>query len=234
MNNTGIEMSLREIALRAREYRGHDGVHDLASRLTRAQPDVFDKVACIVEHVRKNSTSKDADDAVLSAATMCLAVGIPCRIVGARYGQSWTCWLAYQDEGQWTTLDVLGGVPVGDRAKPDEEVIVDCKEEATVSLAGSPARQAEELPGGVQLEARSSTTYNVERYVTLKAKDPEYPDNWIEVTVSGSVSSYKPEPMTPKLQFSSHPMWSRKQWELVKRLADQAWGEYEKRFPTEG
>jgi hypothetical protein len=228
----GIEMSLREIARRAREYQGHDAVHDLASSLTRAQPDVFDKVARITEHVRKNSSSKDADDAVLSAAAMCLSVGIPCRIVGARYGQSWTCWLSYQDEGQWTSLDVLG-VPVGDRAKPDEEIIVNCEQKATVSRTGSSTRQTDELPDGVQIEARDKTTYNVERYVMLKAKDLEYPDNWIEVTVSGSVSSYKPEPMTPKLLFRSHPM-TRKQWELVKRLSDQAWGEYEKRFPTEG
>jgi hypothetical protein len=69
----------------------------------------------------------DADDAVLAAATACLAASIPVRIVGARYGYSWTCWLAYRDEaGQWVTVDVLGGERAGERHVPDEQVVVDC------------------------------------------------------------------------------------------------------------
>ena len=57
----------------------------------------------------------------------------------------------------------------------------------------------------------------------------------IEVSVSASVSTYKNEPAPPRMGFSSHlMMMSRKQWELTKRLGDQAWDEYEKRFPTEG
>ena len=91
----------------------------------------------------------------------------------------------------------------------------------------------EELPAGVLLEVRNSTRYYVDQCVTLTTKDPEYPELAFEVTVTGSVSSYEPKPTTPRLHFSSHATQStRKQWELVKRLGDQAWDEYEKRFPV--
>jgi hypothetical protein len=99
-------------------------------------------------------------------------------------------------------------------------------------------RDEYELPGGMRLEVRNNTTYNVERCVSLKASDPEHPDNaTFEVMVTGSVGSYKPEPTTPRLQLPSHLAsfgCTHKQWELIKQIADQAWSEYEKRFPTGG
>jgi len=87
----------------------------------------------------------------------------------------------------------------------------------------------------VQIEVSDKTTYNVDRSVRLQSPDPEHPDNEpIVVSVGGSVCSYKPEPEPPRLQFSLRiPVLTRKQWELVKRLGDQAWIEYEARFPVE-
>ena len=51
----------------------------------------------------------DADDACLFLAAFAMSVGIPCRIVGARYRERcWTCCVAYEDEeGRWTGIDPL-------------------------------------------------------------------------------------------------------------------------------
>ena len=153
--NTGIEMSLRQIAALAWRDRLTPSVHMAARRLTDEQPVVSAKVKAIVAHIvdwngkvsgrgfdprlffpfkiaGETLTTEppfDADDAVLVAATMCLSVGIQCRIVGARYRQSWTCWLAYQAEGGlWATVDVFKGVPINDLRKvPDEQITVECR-----------------------------------------------------------------------------------------------------------
>jgi hypothetical protein len=67
--------------------------------------------------------SQEADDSVIAAACACKAVGIPCRIVGARYGQAWTCWLAYQDDGNWHTIDAVTGLDApGAMPEPDERI----------------------------------------------------------------------------------------------------------------
>jgi len=141
--NTVIELSLKQIASRAWRDRTLANVYKTARRLTGKQATVLLKVQAIVDMVRKNARGVDptvqesflhvdsilragpvdADDAVLAAATLCLSVGIRCRIVGARRGQSWTCWLEYQDGYQWVTVDVLGGVPVG----ADEQLVVECQ-----------------------------------------------------------------------------------------------------------
>lgn len=90
----------------------------------------------------------------------------------------------------------------------------------------------------VAIEVRDQTTYHVDRSVTLKAKDPDAIagmvtlSQTIEVTVGGTGSSYNADARPPTLKTNQvHQMWSRRQWELVKRLGDQAWEEYEKRFP---
>ena len=54
----------------------------------------------------------------------------------------------------------------------------------------------------------------------------------VTVTVGISYEDRVRPPMMRSNQ--SYAMWSRKQWDLVKRLGDQAWDEYERRFPTEG
>ncbi len=95
-------------------------------------------------------------------------------------------------------------------------------------------RKIEVLADGVRLEALDRTTHRVDRTVTLSAPDPECDDfsgRTIEVTVGGSSSSYEPQPARPSVRFSVMPSCSRRQWELVKRLGDQAWSEYEERFP---
>jgi hypothetical protein len=60
--------------------------------------------------------SLDADDACTFLAAAAMSVGIRCRIVGARYGSSWTCWIQYENEnGAWETIDPLR------QKKPDRE-----------------------------------------------------------------------------------------------------------------
>lgn len=50
----------------------------------------------------------DVDDACLFVAALAMSVGIRCRLVGARYGRSWTCFVAYETEsGPWETIDPL-------------------------------------------------------------------------------------------------------------------------------
>jgi len=141
-NVTDIEMILRQIAALAWRDRMDPATYKMTRKLTDKQSVVSAKVKVIVDHVREHMAHGlgvvfDADDAVLVTATMCLAVGIRCRIVGARRGQSWTCWLAYEDGGQWVTVDVLEGI--GNDRKPDERIDVEC--------AVKPYR-VEEKPGG--------------------------------------------------------------------------------------
>lgn len=145
MAGIGIEMSLKEIAARAWRDRLLPAVYRTAKQLTdgsyggkeeaRSYTTHTQRVKSIVDYVRASGpigvgSYDDADDAVLAAATLCLAVGIRCRIVGARKGKSWTCWLEYQDGDQWVTVDVLGGVPVG----ADEQIVVECDEVANVAI----------------------------------------------------------------------------------------------------
>lgn len=151
MKNTGIGTSLKAIASRAWRDRLLPAVYMTAKQLTdgsyggkeeaRNYTTNTQRVKSIVDYVAdqnrkagpldpthvesfRTSPPYDADEAVLAAATLCLAVGIRCRIVGARYGHSWTCWLAYQDEGQWITINVLEGRLVGSDRKPDEQIVV--------------------------------------------------------------------------------------------------------------
>jgi hypothetical protein len=152
--NTNIEASLKWIAARAWHDRTHPDVDRLVRELVRSDAEIRTKVVCIVgwvwsrcrdfipsvvdpttemviglpELLAGRAVAMDADDAVLAAATVCSAAGVPVRIVGARYGYAWTCWLAYQDEtGQWGTVDAQTGESVGERRrKPDEQIEIDC------------------------------------------------------------------------------------------------------------
>ena len=56
----------------------------------------------------------DADDACAFVAAAAMSVGIRCRLVAVRYGQSWTCWVAYEVGDHWETVDPL-------RARPARE-----------------------------------------------------------------------------------------------------------------
>lgn len=242
--DTGIETTLRFMAkLACRNSRG-EWTQQHVRELTQVCETVRCKVEVVVDEIvartampRDPSVGElighghDADDAVIAAATACRVLGIPCRIVGARYGQGWTCFLSYQDGDEWRTVDVLTGKDVAELAKPDEQIVIACGEvEAYMS------KDEEVLPNGVRVEVRNQTRYHVDKSVTLRVEDPEYvhPGPAMEVTVTGSVSNYEPKALPPKIQFASHLSCgaSRKQWELMKRLGDQAWDEYEKRFPN--
>ena len=64
----------------------------------------------------------DADEVCLVVAAAAMSVGIQCRLVGARYGRSWTCWVAYEAEagsGRWATVDP---VKRDHDSEPDETV----------------------------------------------------------------------------------------------------------------
>jgi hypothetical protein len=153
-SSEGIAWSLQVLAQQAGRDRLHPAVERLAHKLTDDQPTVTAKVAAIVGWLHRTvgvgvpdpsgqegwvglprlldgslHGSLDVDDAVLVVATACLAVRIPCRIVGARFGQHWTVWLAYQDGDLtgdwWVTVDVLTGKSAK-RVIPDEQIEVTC------------------------------------------------------------------------------------------------------------
>lgn len=144
----GIRTSLEYIAARAWSDHRRPDVTKFVRELTDVHPSPSDKVAAILKwvvslkpvadptheespdvmRVLSGEVHVDTDDAVLAAATMCLVVGVRCRIVGARYGHGWTCWLSYPDgEGMWVTVNTQTGHQVGDWRKPDEQVVVDCR-----------------------------------------------------------------------------------------------------------
>lgn len=59
----------------------------------------------------------DADDACMLLAALATSVGVRCRIVGARYGRAWTCWVAYAVGDRWDIIDPLCQRP---GREPDE------------------------------------------------------------------------------------------------------------------
>lgn len=231
----GIEMSLRICAEIARAGSKMKWARDLA--LINQDRLVPERVDCVIRAIRAMPPSPilaeppmhDADEAVTGAAAVCLAMGVPCRIVGARYGHSWTCWLGYRDAmGSWHTVDALTGKNV-EVPKPDEQITVACGEEETTM---EDDRREESLADGVQLVVHDQHRHYIERIVTLTAPDPVHVNNHIQVSVGSSVSTYEPKPGSPTIQFVQQPWWTRRQWELAKRLGDQAWDEYERRFPN--
>lgn len=96
-------------------------------------------------------------------------------------------------------------------------------------------RPVEHLEDGSRIVVRDEATHTVHRSVNLAAGDPDYPGcgpplEDIDVVVS-SVESYDGNNREPRIGMGrlAYGM-SRKQWELVKRLGDRAWSEYERRF----
>jgi len=141
----GIEITLRALAARAEADRLDPEVHRWARRATDAAPDAHGKVRAIAEAMRSQfhvnywdqvvmesenfvslaklvATSDvliDAEDACLLVVATARSVGIPCQFVAVRYGQSWTCWLAYFAAGEWHLFDPTSQRP---DAEPDEKV----------------------------------------------------------------------------------------------------------------
>ena len=62
----------------------------------------------------------DADDACLLVASCALSIGIPCRFIFQRYGQSWTVRLGYEVDGRWEVVDCLNQSTL---RLPDEEFV---------------------------------------------------------------------------------------------------------------
>jgi hypothetical protein len=195
MKNTGIEMSLKQIASRAWSERTTPNVYKTAKQLTdgsyggkeeaRNYTTNTQRVKSIVDYVAdqnrkagpldpthvesfRTSPPYDADDAVLAAATLCLAVGIRCRVIGARYGQSWTCWLAYQDEGQWITINVFEGRLVGSDRKPDEQIVVECQ----MPYTADPGTESEGSAEG-DIDGTCLMLGTVMQAVEAKKQDPD-------------------------------------------------------------
>jgi transglutaminase-like putative cysteine protease len=120
---SGVENILRQLARRAREAQTNGRIVQKALQVTGAEPTVRRKVEAIVEWIRVQGISTDvqretlslkppydADDAVLVAASMCVVLGIPCRVVGARVSEHvWTCWLSFLEDSRWYTVNVIDG-----------------------------------------------------------------------------------------------------------------------------
>ena len=191
MKNTGIESCLKHIAQVAWDNRTAPAVHKKARELTDEHPTVARKVEAIVVHVKRLNRMMgplepthaetlrieppyDTDDAVLAAATMCLSVGIRCRIVGARYGESWCCWLAYQDNapgmdnGGWRTFNVFDNVPVDDPRKPDEQIVVECQ----MPYTADPGTESEGSAEG-DIDGTCLMLGTVMQAVEAKKQDPD-------------------------------------------------------------
>lgn len=138
--SAGIDVVLEEMTAAAERDCEVPIARTLAGFLTDREPGVGDKVRALVDELHRRfrlapdpagrealasplATDEpvDADGACLFVATLAMSVGIRCRFVAARYGQSWTCWLAYEDgEDRWVTVDPLRRRP---ERGPDEGVL---------------------------------------------------------------------------------------------------------------
>lgn len=140
----GIEFILRELTEVARHSRSSSSVCELAYRLTDREVSRQRKVGAIVDYMHRTyrvgcadpldaemlatperllsgfAGMVDADEACLFVLTLLSSVGIRCRLVGARYGQSWTCWVSYDVGDRWETVDPLRQRP---EREPDERVL---------------------------------------------------------------------------------------------------------------
>jgi len=140
---SAIDLTLQALTRLAWCGRLDPKVYMLARKLTDREASRQAKMEAIVDHMHRqfqlgrqpdpvgaealtggyvDSIAKqafDADDACLYLASAAMSVGIRCRFVGARYGQSWTCWVDYEVGNHWETIDPLRQRP--DR-EPDERV----------------------------------------------------------------------------------------------------------------
>ena len=130
---TNIELSLRGVVRQALEASQRDDVRRLALEVAGDRPNtsIASEVASIMDWVTRvvgfdSSRIVDADEAAFAALMLLLVRGVRCRLVGARFGISWTCWLAYlSDDEEWVTVDPMNVGRVPDR-QPDERVEIEC------------------------------------------------------------------------------------------------------------
>jgi hypothetical protein len=120
VSSAGIEITLRHMVELAKRDARTSVSQKVVRELAVGKSTVEDKVQAVVNMIKDRFVDSpgavvDADDAVSMAAAGCMILGIPCRVVGARFGQSWTSWLSYHDEATWVDVDVLGG------RRPDRE-----------------------------------------------------------------------------------------------------------------
>lgn len=145
IRRTSIEYTLVALTDLARRDRSNPLVYQFARRVTDPHAAVGDKVRAIVDETRRRFTAGvrspvdewtwapsrilseasmpvlDADDVCSLVAALMMSVGIRCCIVGARYGHSWTCWVAYEVVDHWDTVDPLRQRERAGR-EPDEVV----------------------------------------------------------------------------------------------------------------
>lgn len=145
----GIELTLQALTSIAWQNRLNPATRSLARRLTDPESNRHGKVDAIVDEMHRcysirdpttpetlrDIVALDADNAALTVASLAMSVGIRCRLVGARYGQSWTCFVAYEVGDHWETVNPLqqradrdpdepiSGPRRRPEQKPDEQVV---------------------------------------------------------------------------------------------------------------
>jgi len=135
--NAGIKLSLETLARSAQRNAANEttkdfalwSIRDLALRSTAGLVNHRDKMRALVDDLHRatygglidgDGNVMDADDACLFVATSALCLGISCRFIAERYGQSWTVRLGYEVDGQWETIDCMNQVAM---RKLDEKVV---------------------------------------------------------------------------------------------------------------
>jgi len=143
---SAIDLTLQALTRLAWRIRLDPKVYLLARRLTDPEASRQAKMEAIVDELHRRpirtpdptpaesfavnydrfgvflhlSRPLDADDACLFVAATAMSVGIRCRIVGARYGNAWTCAVDYAVGDHWETIDPLRQRP---EREPDERVL---------------------------------------------------------------------------------------------------------------
>ena len=148
VKSTGIELTLNVLSDMAWRERNNLMVGRFARAMTRPEMSRPEKIEAIVDFMQREFyridqqhdpleaevimgcgtlmglAKLDADDASLLFAALAMSLGIRCRMVAARYGYSWTCWVACEESDgsdKWTTVDPLRQRPERD---PDDTVTV--------------------------------------------------------------------------------------------------------------
>jgi len=134
---------LRHLTSIAGRDRLNPAVYKTARELTDCEATTQQKVEAIVDHLHRSfqlgradaseeetmaspaqllasQRPVDADDACAVVAALAMSVGVRCRFAAIRYGQSWTCWVAYEVGDHWEVVDPLRQRP---EREPDEQVL---------------------------------------------------------------------------------------------------------------
>jgi len=144
----GIEWTLQSLTRIAWQSRLDPRVHMLARKLTDPEPRREDKMRVLVDELHRrfipgvdpstdetiailppDGSTVDAEDACVFVAAAAMSVDIPCRLVAARYGHGWTCWVSYEAGIIWETIDPLRQKKP-DR-EPDEQILGPYPKEST-------------------------------------------------------------------------------------------------------